>query len=107
MPDVDKRLATRQEIAAAGYWFGPRRGPLGWGWAPVSWQAWVIIALGVAALGVAEIAGGDEGHDLLYAIPTIAVLLAICWRKGTAPGPSKRATRQLQEIAARRSDADG
>jgi len=104
---VDRALPTRQEIAAAGYWFGPRRGPLAWGWAPVSWQGWVVIALGVAAFSAAEIAGPDEGHDLLYALPAIAVLLAACWWKGTAPGPSKRATRQLEEIAARRPPVTG
>lgn len=107
MSDEDTRPATKQEIAAAGYWFGPRRGVSGWGWTPVSWQGWAVMGGCVAAFIAAEIAGRDEGYDLLYALSAIAVLLAVCWWKGTAPGPSKKATGQLREIAGRRSDGDG
>lgn len=98
---------SRKELAEAGYWFGPRSGRLGWGWTPVSWRGWVVVAVAAVAAVVAEIAGRDEWHDALYAGPLVAGLVAVCLWKGTAPGPSARAERQLRAIAEEREPRAG
>jgi len=92
---------TRKDLAGAGYWFGPRSGRLGWGWTPVSWQGWLVTAGFVVAAVVAEVVGDTEAQDGVLAIPLALALLVICWVKGTAPGPSKRSRRQLEEIQTR------
>lgn len=92
-------MATRRQLADAGYWFGPRSGRLGWGWTPVSWQGWAAVAVVVAVGIAAQIVGHGERHGALYVVPVVAAVLGVCLWKGTAPGPSKRATKQLQEIA--------
>jgi hypothetical protein len=97
----DEPLATGREIAAEGYWFGPRSGLLGWGWRPVSWQGWLVVALTILALVAATLLGPDDRRTPLYVLAVIALSSATCGWKGTSPGPSKAATRQLKEIAAR------
>jgi hypothetical protein len=96
---VDPRLATRQELAAAGYWFGPSRRRGSWGWIPVSWKVAVLIAVAVLAGIGAELAGMDERHDVTYAVPLLLIVVGICLWKSTAPGPSEPSARQLYEIA--------
>ena len=109
MADQSGDLATKQEIAAAGYWFGPRRrGRLpNWGWDPVSWKGWAVVAVCLPAFVVVEIAGRNEGGDLLYALPVVAAVVLLCVWKGTAPGPSARSDEQLREIARRQRQGPG
>ncbi len=103
---MSEELATRREIAAAGYWFGPRRrGRIpNWGWTPVSWQGWAVIVALLPIFIVIEIAGRNEGWDLLYSLPVFAVVVGLCLWKGTAPGPTKKSDRQLAEIARQQRD---
>jgi uncharacterized membrane protein (DUF441 family) len=72
---------------------------LGWGWTPVSWKGWAAVAVVVVVGIAAQILGRPERHGALYVVPVFAAVLVVCLWKGTAPGPSKRATKQLQDIA--------
>lgn len=65
----------------------------------MSWKGWAVIALVIPYAVAAEIVGRTERQDALYAIPLLAVIVGLCIWKGTAPGPSRKATRQLQDIA--------
>lgn len=78
-----------------GYWFKRRR--YGWGWTPVTWQGWLIIALYVLVLVAAglSLAGADDtqfgrelGFFLLIVTLATASLLRITYR--TAPKPKLR-----------------
>lgn len=72
-------------------WF--RAKTFGWGWYPVSWEGWAVIALYIAAVGV-HIRNIDiyiySGNDILtsltipFVINTI-FLLIICYCRGEKP----------------------
>ncbi len=70
-------------------WFCPRRLP-GYGWAPVTWQGWLVTIVFVVAIfacafllpGVAPKVGAE--------IVLIALLLAVCLVTGTRPGSGTR-----------------
>ena len=97
--DKGDPLATRRQLADAGYWFGPRSGTFGWGWTPVSWEGWAATALAIAALIAPLFVDRGPSHRGLYVLAVAGVLVGICFWKGTAPGPSRRATAQLREVA--------
>jgi hypothetical protein len=66
-------------------WFAPRW--FGWGWAPVSPEGWVVAgAWLVATIVVAEKTSAPWWVTSL-ALP--AVLLLVCWLKGTSPGSGR------------------
>jgi hypothetical protein len=63
--------------------FGPRR-RLGWGWAPASWQSWIVTAIFLAAIVLC----GEFLHGLTKGIvePVLVVLvIAICALTGVRP----------------------
>jgi hypothetical protein len=62
-------------------WFGPRR--MGWGLSPVTAEGWAVVAISVAAIIVLATV---ERHARWLALIVVAVLLAITFLKGTAPG---------------------
>lgn len=82
-----------------GYWFKSKL--FGWGWTPVKWQGWVVIALYVGFLIALfyKIDAVGYSEDMMIrgvSIPVIAataVLFAICYWKGEKPhwqwGPPK------------------
>ncbi|MFH0988032.1 MAG: hypothetical protein V1763_01535 [Parcubacteria group bacterium] len=76
------------------YWFKARC--YGWGWVPVRWQGWLVVAIGIAIL-VAGIYVGDTddapGAAALGGLLMIALLLIFGFWKGEKPrwqwGPPK------------------
>jgi hypothetical protein len=72
-------------------WFGPRTWG-GWGWTPVSWEGWVVVALtGVAAI-VLEILYADP-DPITPAVLLVLAICLVCWLKGTSPGGPAAARR--------------
>ena len=73
-----------------GYWF--KRKMFGWGWTPVKWQGWVVIALYVAiiialAFTVESAQSGNEvGFMILLPVILLTItLIRICYWKGEKP----------------------
>jgi hypothetical protein len=68
------------------YWYAPKR--YGWGWAPASWQGWVVLGLFIAAVSVPArwfARSGRLGMYLAYIGLLTAVQLLICYLKGPPP----------------------
>jgi hypothetical protein len=82
-----------------GLWF--KRKLYGWGWTPVKWQGWLVIALFVLFLILTAVTLGPkksvtESGLTLFVIKIIAaviVLIWVCYKKGEKPrwqwGPPK------------------
>jgi len=74
-----------------GYWF--KRKLYGWGWTPVKWQGWVVIAAYIAILLAIVIPLDEKSEsdsDALFVVIGImviltAILIAICYWKGEKP----------------------
>ncbi|MEY2474512.1 MAG: hypothetical protein QOK28_3841 [Actinomycetota bacterium] len=77
-------------ILGTKLWFEPR-GWGGWGWTPVSWEGWAVVAAFVAAsLVLSAVAPWSV-------VVLVGVLVAVCWLKGTSPGgPAARRLLQIQ-----------
>ena len=69
-----------------GYWFKAKL--YGWGWVPVKWQGWLVVAIGVAIL-VAGIYVGDTddapGAALLGFLLMLALIFTFGYWKGEKP----------------------
>lgn len=85
------------------HWFKAKL--YGWGWTPVKWQGWFVIAVYISLivtliLNREEAIPGnpDSGSNFLtFALPIIVltiILIFICYKKGEKPhwhwGPSKK-----------------
>lgn len=85
------------------YWFKAKL--YGWGWTPVRWQGWSVVALylvlvlGIVSLSEKDIPGNpDSGTNVLtFALPILVLtvlLLVIAYKKGEKPrwqwGPPKK-----------------
>ena len=58
-------------------WFAPKRYGLGAGW-PIAWQGWAVLALFMAAVGLALILfGPDDLGALAIMLPALAALLIV------------------------------
>lgn len=73
-----------------GLWF--KRRPFGWGWVPVKWQGWVVLALYLVgvfsfALTLDETSPPQEvAFTFLLPITLLTVMLIrICYKTGEAP----------------------
>ena len=73
-----------------GYWF--KRKLYGWGWAPATWQGWLVFAVYiVAALGFAfTIDEYSSAREVVFtfALPILLLTIAlirICYAKGEKP----------------------
>jgi len=69
-----------------GYWF--RQKLYGWGWIPVKWQGWLIVAIAVAIIIICiDIGDTDDapGMALLGMLLATAILFAFGYRKGEKP----------------------
>jgi hypothetical protein len=69
-------------------WFGPKR-LIGWGWAPASWQGWLVMAVFlVAVAAVAVFLTGTA--RALAAVALLVILLLTTYLTGEPPGPPGR-----------------
>lgn len=69
-------------------WFGPKR-LIGWGWAPASWQGWLVMAVFlVAVAAVAVLLTGTA--RALAAVALLVILLLTTYLTGEPPGPPGR-----------------
>lgn len=77
-----------------GYWF--KRKLYGWGWTPVKWQGWLVIAVYIALISTLVsireecIPGNpDSGNNTLtFALPIIVltiILVIVAYKKGEKP----------------------
>jgi hypothetical protein len=64
-------------------WFGPRR--FGWGWSPVTWQGWVVVAVYVALL-IAVAALTSTATTLVVAGTATVLLFGVMVLTGGRPG---------------------
>ncbi len=82
--------ATKQE-----YWFKARR--YGWGWTPVTWQGWSLLALYMLVLAASAIllltGTKDKAMNfvgvvafIMIALSSTLLLIGVCLRKGEKPG---------------------
>jgi hypothetical protein len=66
------------------FWF--RRKLYGWGWTPITWQGWLVIAIYVFFIISAV---SDLDHEsfknFLFIILATILLLVICYKKGEKP----------------------
>ena len=73
-------------------WFKAKR--YGWGWYPVTWQGWLILAvyIGLNVLNFLRIDGkaGSASDTLFNFLPETfaltAILLFLCYKTGEKPG---------------------
>ena len=69
-----------------GYWFKARL--YGWGWVPVKWQGWLVVAIGIAIV-IAGIYIGETddapGAALLGILLMIALIFVFGYWKGEKP----------------------
>ena len=72
-----------------GYWF--KRKLYGWGWMPVKWQGWAVIAVFVlfiliSAFGLGKIPTDSEiAGFTIKIIFSVILLILICYKKGESP----------------------
>lgn len=73
-----------------GYWF--KRKLYGWGWTPVKWQGWVVIALYVLAIVLFSLTIDDNSPArevaFTFILPVVfltVLLIRICYKKGERP----------------------
>lgn len=69
-----------------GYWF--KRKLFGWGWVPIRWQGWLVVAIGVAIV-ISSIYVGEiddaPGAALIGILLMIALILVFGFWKGEKP----------------------
>ncbi|MEI6553302.1 MAG: hypothetical protein WCO09_01930 [bacterium] len=77
-----------------GYWF--KKKMYGWGWTPVKWQGWIVIAIYIVLiLGLMLVREKDvpqnpnSGSNILtFALPIVALtilLIIVAYKKGEKP----------------------
>lgn len=77
------------------YWFKARR--YGWGWTPVTWQAWVLLTIYALILTVSAVlllpGTKDNATNFVGVVAFILIflsatflLIGICFKKGEKPG---------------------
>ena len=69
-----------------GYWF--KRKLYGWGWVPVKWQGWLVVAISIAILFASLYIGEIDdapGMALLGFILMIAFIFTFGYWKGEKP----------------------
>ena len=64
-------------------WFGPRR--FGWGWTPVAWEGWLVTGVIVVLIVVSGTVLPPTARTVAV-IALVAVLMAVCYLTGGAPG---------------------
>lgn len=71
-----QRLIAYYKDNPEGYWF--KRKLYGWGWMPVKWQGWLVVAVAVAIIALGfYIVGTDSSPDDAPGIALIGILTAV------------------------------
>lgn len=86
MPYMFKRYITYLRNNPEGYWF--KRKVYGWGWVPVRWQGWLVVAGGLALLALGIYIGDTDdapGAALLGFLLMAALILGFGYWKGEKP----------------------
>ncbi len=70
-------------------WFKRRR--YGWGWAPVTWQGWAVVAIYVALVvaGALTLGEGETGEVMLFLL-FVAILTVTLVQISLVKGPKPR-----------------
>jgi hypothetical protein len=72
-----------------GYWFKNKL--YGWGWTPVTWQGWLVIAVFVAYVLFSAFTLDKNANyqDMIFflakEVVAVVILLLICYKKGEKP----------------------
>ncbi len=73
-----------------GYWFKARL--YGWGWAPATWQGWLILVIYIAAVVFFAFTIDENSPDreviFTFILPVVLLtisLLSICYKTGEKP----------------------
>ena len=69
-----------------GYWF--KRKLYGWGWTPVRWQGWVVLAIAVLIIFAGVYVGETDdapGAALLGILLALALIFGFGYKKGEKP----------------------
>jgi hypothetical protein len=72
-----------------GYWF--KRKMYGWGWTPVKWQGWAVIAVFLVFILLSAFSLGKTPTDseitwyVIKIILAVVLLILICYKKGEKP----------------------
>ncbi len=70
-------------------WFGPRHLP-GYGWSPITWQGWLVIAVFVIAVFACAFLVPGVALKVGVEMVLIVLLLAVCILTGTRPTSGTR-----------------
>jgi hypothetical protein len=73
-------------------WFGPRR-LAGWGWTPVRWQGWAVIAVFLAGIVACDFLLSGTLLKVVADVALVVLLLVVCALTGTRPGGGFRIRR--------------
>lgn len=69
-------------------WF--RAKTYGWGWAPCSWEGWLVLAFFILmiiwSVSKAEINSESPLYIFVRVFLIVAILIFICYKKGEKPG---------------------
>ncbi|MBM3206054.1 MAG: hypothetical protein FJZ43_00320 [Candidatus Staskawiczbacteria bacterium] len=72
------------------YWF--KRKIYGWGWVPVTWQGWLVVAIYIGALlffgFTIDASSSDKEIIFTFFLPILflsIILIRICYKKGEKP----------------------
>lgn len=81
-----KRYIDYYEDNPQGYWF--KRKLYGWGWVPVRWQGWLVVAIGIIIFVLGTYVGELDdapGAALIGLLVMIAIFLFFGYWKGEKP----------------------
>ena len=81
-----KRYIAYYKHNPEGYWF--KRRLYGWGWVPVTWQGWLVVAVVAAVFATGLYSGVTNGapSTILIGLALGVVLIFIfCYAKGEKP----------------------
>ena len=70
-----------------GYWFKAKM--YGWGWTPVKWQGWLVVAVSIVIVAIGmQIGEADDapGVVLISILLAIAIIFTFGYWKGEKPG---------------------
>jgi hypothetical protein len=81
-----KKYITYLKDNPQGYWF--KRKLYGWGWVPVKWQGWLVIAISMAFFAGGIYVGEVDdapGAALMGFLIMVGIFLFFGYRKGEKP----------------------
>jgi hypothetical protein len=86
-----KKVSVYLRDNPKGYWF--KRKIYGWGWVPVKWQGWLVIAVfilfilwsGLDIASKAFLTNTDLIWFFVEIVISTAAIILICYKKGESP----------------------